>query len=146
VTASGPGLERSGVMVNRKTYFDVHTRNCGTGVVDVAVLDPMGRKDTVRPMVARKSDDNWYVEYTPVVDGPHSVNIFFAGKAIPNSPYPVGVSAEGGPMVDPARVPPGKLCPPVDALERLLHHLLLRLVDLLKLNNQSDNNLKEHRL
>jgi len=102
VTASGPGLERSGVMVNRKTYFDVHTRNCGTGVVDVAVLDPMGRKDTVRPMVARKSDDNWYVEYTPVVDGPHSVNIFFAGKAIPNSPYPVGVSAEGGPMVDPA--------------------------------------------
>ena len=27
VTASGPGLERSGVVVNRKTYFDVHTKS-----------------------------------------------------------------------------------------------------------------------
>jgi len=27
VTASGPGLERTGVMVNHKTYFDVHTRS-----------------------------------------------------------------------------------------------------------------------
>ena len=27
VTASGPGLERTGVIVNHKTYFDVHTRS-----------------------------------------------------------------------------------------------------------------------
>lgn len=27
VTASGPGLERTGVMVNHKTYFDVQTRS-----------------------------------------------------------------------------------------------------------------------
>ena len=60
--------------------------------MDVAVLDPMGRKDTVRPLVARKSDDVWYVEYTPLTEGLHSVNIYFAGKAIPNSPYPVGVA------------------------------------------------------
>ena len=62
-------------------------------MVDVAVLDPMGRKDTVRPMVARKTDENWYVEYTALMEGLHSVNIFFAGKAIPHSPYPVAVSA-----------------------------------------------------
>lgn len=64
----------------------------GIGVVDVAVIDPAGRKDTVRPMVARKADDNWYVEYTPLTEGTHSVNIFFAGKPIPSSPYPVAVS------------------------------------------------------
>jgi len=60
--------------------------------VDVAVVDPMGRKDAIKPMVARKTDDNWYVEYTPLMEGLHSVNIFFAGKPIPNSPYPVSVS------------------------------------------------------
>ena len=27
VTATGPGLERSGVVANRKTYFDVHTKS-----------------------------------------------------------------------------------------------------------------------
>jgi len=27
VTASGPGLEKTGVMVNHKTYFDVQTRS-----------------------------------------------------------------------------------------------------------------------
>jgi len=64
----------------------------GVGVVDVAVIDPMGRKDAIKPMVARKTDDNWYVEYTPLMEGLHSVNIFFAGKPIPNSPYPVSVS------------------------------------------------------
>jgi len=64
----------------------------GVGVVDVGVVDPMGRKDVIKPMVARKTDDNWYVEYTPLVEGMHSVNIFFAGKPIPHSPYPVCVS------------------------------------------------------
>jgi len=61
-------------------------------VVDVGVVDPMGRKDMIKPMIARKADDNWYVEYTPLMEGLHSVNIFFAGKPIPNSPYPVNVS------------------------------------------------------
>lgn len=64
----------------------------GVGVVDVGVVDPMGRKDSIKPMVARKADDNWYVEYTPLVEGLHSVNIFFAGKPIPHSPYQVFVS------------------------------------------------------
>jgi len=26
VTASGPGIEKTGVQVNRKTYFEVHTK------------------------------------------------------------------------------------------------------------------------
>ena len=67
--------------------------DAGIGVVDVAVIDPSGRKETVRPMVARKTDGSWYVEYTPLVEGLHSVNVFFAGKSIPNSPYPVAVAA-----------------------------------------------------
>ena len=72
--------------------FVIQSDAMGVGVVDVGVVDPMGRKDVIKPMVARKTDDNWYVEYTPLVEGMHSVNIFFAGKPIPHSPYPVCVS------------------------------------------------------
>ena len=44
-------------------------------------------------MVTKRSEFTWYVDYTPKEPGLHSVNIFFAGKAIPHSPYPVGVSS-----------------------------------------------------
>ena len=64
----------------------------GVGVVDVGVLDPTGRCDIIKPIVARKSDDLWYVEYTPFIEGLHSVNVSFAGTPIPASPYPVHVS------------------------------------------------------
>ena len=66
--------------------------DAGTGVVDVAIVDPHGHKDSVRAVVSKRSEESWYVEYTPQEEGLHSINIFFAGKAIPNSPYGVGVS------------------------------------------------------
>lgn len=75
-----------------KSETNLWLTGAGVGVVDVGIIDPAGRTDTVRPLVARKSDDVWYVEYTPLVEGLHSVNIFFAGKPIPNSPYPVAVA------------------------------------------------------
>ena len=69
----------------------------GVGVVDVGVLDPQGHKDTVKPVVHHKSEELWYVEYTAKVEGLHSVNVFFAGRPIPGSPYGVAVA-------------PGKAC------------------------------------
>jgi len=61
-------------------------------VVDVGIVDPKGAKNTVRPVITKKSPDLWYVEYTAFIPGLHSVNVFFAGKQINNSPYPVSVS------------------------------------------------------
>ena len=61
----------------------------------MAVLDPHGHKDTVKPLVVQKSDELWYIEYTAVEIGLHSVNVFFAGKVVPNSPFGVGVSPGG---------------------------------------------------
>lgn len=66
---------------------------CGAGVVDVGIVDPKGAKNTVRPVITKKSADLWYVEYTAFIPGLHSVNVFFAGKQINNSPFPVGVAA-----------------------------------------------------
>jgi filamin len=76
---------------------------CGAGVVDVCIIDPQGAKNTVRPLITKKNDDLWYVEYTAVISGLHSVNVFFAGKAVPLSPYAVGV-ATGMSMVSTASV------------------------------------------
>ena len=40
VTASGPGLQPTGNVINRPTYFDVFTKDAGRGVPEVIVLDP----------------------------------------------------------------------------------------------------------
>lgn len=60
--------------------------------MDVAIVDPHGHKDAVKPVVSKRTEESWYVEYTPTEEGLHSVNIFFAAKAIPLSPYGVGVA------------------------------------------------------
>jgi len=58
----------------------------------VAIVDPRGHKDTIKPVVSKKSDELWYVEYTAQIEGLHSVNVFYSAKAIPGSPFGVGVS------------------------------------------------------
>lgn len=40
VTASGPGLQRDGVIVKRPTYFEIFTKDAGRGVPEVIILDP----------------------------------------------------------------------------------------------------------
>ncbi|XP_022254826.1 filamin-A-like, partial [Limulus polyphemus] len=92
VTASGPGLEPNGVMVGRPTYFDVFTKDAGRGQVEVIILDQRGDRTTV-PWRVRKIDEDVYrCEYVCQTVGLLSVNIFFAGQLIPNSPFGVKVS------------------------------------------------------
>jgi len=62
------------------------------GAVDVAILDSRGDKATARPTITLKADGVWTVEYAATTPGLHSVNVFFAGKSIPNSPFGVVVS------------------------------------------------------
>lgn len=66
--------------------------DAGQGTVDVVILDPHGRKDSVRPAISKKDNGIYNVEYIPLEAGLHSVNVFFAGSAIPGSPFGVGVS------------------------------------------------------
>jgi filamin len=67
--------------------------DAGPGNVDVGIVDPQGKKDTIRPFVVKKTEDTWYVEYIPLEPGLHSVNVFFIGQPVPKSPYAVGVGA-----------------------------------------------------
>lgn len=100
VTASGPGLEPEGVVLNRPTYFDIFTKDAGRGTPEVVVLDPNGMKNTVPVKVRQISPDVYRAEYVAVATGVHSVNVFFAGQPIPKSPYGVRVA----PVSDPRRV------------------------------------------
>lgn len=100
VTASGPGLQPDGVCIKKATYFDISTKNAGKGVPEVIILDPSGNKNSVPVKVRQTSPDVWRCEYLSTVLGLHSVNIFFAGQPIPNSPFGVRVS----PVSDPRKV------------------------------------------
>jgi filamin len=92
VTASGPGLQPDGVCVNRPTYFDISAKGAGRGVPEVIILDPAGHKTTVAAKLRQLDNEQWRCEYTSGQLGLHSVNVFFAGQPIPNSPYGVRVS------------------------------------------------------
>lgn len=91
VTASGPGLEPEGVTINRPTYFDIFTQNAGKGVPEVIILDPAGNRNTVAVKLRQISPTVWRCEYVAPSVGVHSINVFFAGKPIPNSPFGVRV-------------------------------------------------------
>ncbi|XP_029678437.1 filamin-A isoform X2 [Formica exsecta] len=92
VTASGPGLQPEGVVVNRPTFFDIFTKDAGRGVPEVIILDPQGSKTAVPVKLRQTSPDVWRCEYVSPVTGLHSVNIFFAGKPIPGSPIGVNIA------------------------------------------------------
>ncbi|KMQ98503.1 filamin-a isoform x5 [Lasius niger] len=92
VTASGPGLQPEGVVVNRPTFFDIFTKDAGRGVPEVIILDPQGSKTAIPVKLRQTSPDVWRCEYVSPVTGLHSVNIFFAGKPIPGSPIGVNIA------------------------------------------------------
>lgn len=100
VSAFGPGLQPEGVRVKIPTYFDIHTKDAGKGVPEVIILDPQGHKTSVAAKVRQIENNVWRCEYAATSAGLHSINVFYAGKQIPNSPYGVRIS----PSSDPKKV------------------------------------------
>lgn len=92
VSARGPGLEPVGNVANKPTYFDIYTAGAGTGDVAVVIVDPQGRRDTVEVALEDKGDNTFRCTYRPVMEGPHTVHVAFAGAPITRSPFPVHVA------------------------------------------------------
>ncbi|XP_075285684.1 LOW QUALITY PROTEIN: filamin-C [Opisthocomus hoazin] len=92
VTARGPGLEPLGNVANKPTYFDIYTAGAGPGDVGVVIVDPQGRRDTVEVMLEDKGDNIYRCTYRPVLEGPHTVCVTYAGAQIPKSPFTVNVA------------------------------------------------------
>uniref|UniRef100_A0A8B9LT41 Filamin C, gamma a (actin binding protein 280) n=1 Tax=Astyanax mexicanus TaxID=7994 RepID=A0A8B9LT41_ASTMX len=96
VQARGPGLEPTGNVTQRPTYFDIYTAGAGAGDVSVVIVDPQGKKDTVEVILENKGDSVFRCTYQPVLEGPHTIHVSFAGQPIPKSPFKVHIS-EGKP-------------------------------------------------
>ncbi|XP_043944575.1 filamin-C isoform X3 [Protopterus annectens] len=108
VTARGPGLEPVGNVANKPTYFDIYTAGAGAGDVGVVIVDPQGRRDTVEVVLENKGDSIFRCTYRPVMEGPHTIYVTFAGAQIPKSPFTVNISEA---PVLPASVPPIQIVP-----------------------------------
>lgn len=66
----------------------------GKGTIEVAILDPHGHRDKVRPAISPVPDKEgtYLVEYVAMETGLHSINVFFTGRQIPGSPFGVNVA------------------------------------------------------
>ncbi|XP_075430929.1 filamin-B isoform X1 [Ascaphus truei] len=91
VTAKGPGLESTGNIANKATYFDIYTAGAGVGDIGVEVTDPQGKQNVVEVAIEDKGNCIYRCTYRPVKAGPHNVSLNFAGEAIPKSPYTVNI-------------------------------------------------------
>ncbi|XP_051275726.1 filamin-C isoform X10 [Dicentrarchus labrax] len=92
VQARGPGLQQIGNVANKPTYFDIYTAGAGAGDVGVIIVDSNGRRDTVEIVLENKGDSIFRCTYVPVLEGPHTVYVTFAGQQIPRSPFTVHIS------------------------------------------------------
>uniref|UniRef100_A0A8C5N1M7 Filamin-C-like n=1 Tax=Gouania willdenowi TaxID=441366 RepID=A0A8C5N1M7_GOUWI len=92
VQARGPGLELTGNIANKPTYFDIYTAGAGHGDISVVIADPHGKKDTVELILENKGDSVFRCTYRPLMEGPHTIHVLFAGQEIPRSPFTVNIA------------------------------------------------------
>uniref|UniRef100_A0A670IUH0 Filamin B n=1 Tax=Podarcis muralis TaxID=64176 RepID=A0A670IUH0_PODMU len=90
VTAKGPGLEVTGNIANKPTYFEIYTAGAGVGDIGVEVEDPQG-KNPVEVAIEDKGNQVYRCVYKPLQAGPHTIKVAFAGEQIPKSPWGIHV-------------------------------------------------------
>ena len=63
----------------------------GVGEVEVVIMDPTGKKNTVTCTIEDKGNSSYRCTYKPTLEGQHIVYVTFAGGAINKSPFTVNV-------------------------------------------------------
>ncbi len=89
-SATGRGLQPTGVRVGEMADFKVFTKGAGKSVLKIKVLNPDGAEEEC----AIAEIDEWTYEcyYKPTMKGIYTVTIMYGGKDIPKSPFKVEVS------------------------------------------------------
>ncbi|XP_075951659.1 filamin-A isoform X2 [Anarhichas minor] len=98
-TAQGPGLEPSGNIANKITYFDVYTAGAGVGEVEVMIIDPAGKNTVVTCTIEDKGNSSYHCTYKPTQEGQHTIYVTFAGGQISKSPFTVTVGEACNPSL-----------------------------------------------
>ncbi|XP_034393211.1 filamin-A isoform X4 [Cyclopterus lumpus] len=98
-TAQGPGLEPSGNIANKTTYFDVYTAGAGVGEVEVMIIDTAGKNTTVTCTIEDKGNSSYRCTYKPTQEGQHTIYVTFAGGQISKSPFMVTVGEACNPSL-----------------------------------------------
>uniref|UniRef100_A0A3B5BCJ8 Filamin B n=1 Tax=Stegastes partitus TaxID=144197 RepID=A0A3B5BCJ8_9TELE len=89
VQAYGPGLEKSGCVVNQPTEFTVNAKDAGKGPLKIIAQDAEGLPVEVK--VRSKGDGLYSCSYTPTSSLKHTVAVTWAGVGVRNSPFRVNV-------------------------------------------------------
>ncbi|XP_045932536.1 filamin-B isoform X1 [Micropterus dolomieu] len=89
VQAFGPGLEKTGCLVNQPAEFTVNAKDAGIGPLRITAQDADGLPVEVK--VRSKSDGVYSCSYTPTSPLKHTVAVTWGGVSIPNSPFRVNV-------------------------------------------------------
>ncbi|XP_077402570.1 filamin-A isoform X4 [Vanacampus margaritifer] len=98
-TAQGPGLEPTGNIANKSTYFDTYTAGAGVGEVEVVIMDPAGKKNTVTCSIEDKGNSSYRCTYKPTQEGQHTIYVTFAGGQISKSPFTVDIGEACNPSL-----------------------------------------------
>uniref|UniRef100_A0A8C1FQV5 Filamin B n=1 Tax=Cyprinus carpio carpio TaxID=630221 RepID=A0A8C1FQV5_CYPCA len=90
VRAYGPGLEKSGCIINKPAEFTVEARDAGNGPLRIiAQVRPNGVPIDVK--VKSKGDNVYSCSYTPTAAVKHTLAVTWGGVSVPNSPFRVNV-------------------------------------------------------
>ncbi|KAI3369718.1 hypothetical protein L3Q82_024560 [Scortum barcoo] len=89
VQAYGPGLEKTGCLVNQPAEFTVNAKDAGKGPLKITAQEAEGLPVEVK--VRSKGDGLYSCSYTPTSSLKHTVAVAWGGVSVPNSPFRVNV-------------------------------------------------------
>lgn len=73
----------------------------GVGEVEVVIMDPAGKKNTVPCNIEDKGNSSYRCTYKPTQEGQHTVYVTFANGPISKSPFTVNVGEGKSHKCDP---------------------------------------------
>uniref|UniRef100_A0A8B9HYD3 Filamin B n=1 Tax=Astyanax mexicanus TaxID=7994 RepID=A0A8B9HYD3_ASTMX len=85
----GPGLEKSGCIINKPAEFTVEAKNAGKGPLKIIAQNADGEPIEVK--MRNKGDNVYSCTYTPTSALKHTVAVTWGGVSVPNSPFRVNV-------------------------------------------------------